>query len=115
MRFKLIVAMIKDGDTDRIIDAAKAAGGTGATVIPARGTGVHEAKSFFGLSLDAQTDLILMLVEERLAAPVVEAINESGRFAEPGGGIAMVLDVEQVVGLESQVRQIESQVEKQGR
>lgn len=112
MHFKLIISMIKDGDTDRIIDAAKAAGGTGATVIPARGTGVREARSFFGLSLDAQTDVILLLVEESVAEPVLAAIDESGRFKEPGGGIALVLDVDQVVGLESQIRQIERVTEK---
>lgn len=112
MHFKLIISMIKDGDTDRIIDAAKAAGGTGATVIPARGTGVHEAKSFFGLSLDAQTDVILLLVEESAADPVLAAIDESGRFKEPGGGIALVLDVAQVVGLESQIRHLTREAER---
>ena len=57
MNFKLIIAMIKTNVTDQIVTAAKAAGGTGATIIPARGTGIHEAKTFFGLTLEAQTDV----------------------------------------------------------
>jgi len=112
MHFKLIIAMTKTDQTDQVIDAAKAAGGTGATVIPARGTGIHEAKSFFGLSLEVQTDVILLLVEERLVGPVLEAIDRSGRLKEPGGGIAFVLDVTQVVGLESQIKHFQNEAEK---
>ncbi len=103
MNFKLIIAMVKTKETDKIVDAAKAAGGTGATIIPARGTGIHEAKTFFGLTLEAQTDVVLFLLEEGLVEPVMRAIYEAGRFKEPGTGIAFVVDVERAVGLESQI------------
>jgi len=66
MKFKLILSTVKSDITDNIVDAAKKAGATGATIIPARGTGIREAKTFFGLSLEAQTDIILLLVEEHL-------------------------------------------------
>ena len=72
MNFKLIIAMVKTTETDQIVDAAKASGGTGATIIPARGTGIHEAKTFFGLTLEAQTDVVLFLLEEKLVEPVLK-------------------------------------------
>ena len=103
MNLKLIIAMVKTTETDRIVDAAKASGGTGATIIPARGTGIHEAKTFFGLTLEAQTDVVLFLLEEKLVEPVLSAIYQAGRFKEPGTGIAFVVDVEHAVGLESQI------------
>jgi nitrogen regulatory protein PII len=103
MNFKLIVAMIKTNETDQIVTAAKAAGGTGATIIPARGTGIHEAKTFFGLTLEAQTDVVLFLLEASLVAPVLDSIYEAGRLKEAGTGIAFVIDVEDAVGLESQL------------
>ena len=112
MNFKLIISMVKTNDTDRIVEAAKAAGGTGATVIPARGTGIHEAKTFFGLTLEAQTDVVLFLLEERLAEPVLQAVNEAGRFEEPGTGIAFVLDVERAVGLETQMEHFRREAKK---
>ena len=37
MRFKLILSSVKTDITDNIVDAAKEAGATGATIIPARG------------------------------------------------------------------------------
>ncbi len=112
MQFKLIIAMTKTAETDKVIDAAKAAGGTGATIIPARGTGIHEAMSFFGLSLETQTDVILLLLEEHLVESVLEASDRRGRLTERGGGIAFVLGVDQVVGLESQIPHFQREARK---
>lgn len=103
MKFKIILASVKTDLTDRIVDAAKQAGATGATIIPARGTGIHEAKTFFGLSLEAQTDIIMFLLEETLAEKILQTIGEAGQFDKPGTGIAFVLPVDRVIGLESQI------------
>ena len=53
MANKCILAMVKPDLTDRVVDSAKKAGATGATIIPASGTGAGEAKTFFGLSLES--------------------------------------------------------------
>jgi len=103
MRFKIVLALVKTEKTDPVIDAAKEAGATGATILPGRGTGIHEAKSFFGLSLEAQTDIIVFLIEEHIVENLLEAINNAGEFTKPGTGIALVLPVEKVIGLESQM------------
>ena len=107
MNFKTILATVKTDITDRIVDAAKEAGATGATIIPARGTGIREAKTFFGLSLEAQTDIILFLLEENMVETILKAIGNVGQFDKPGTGIAFVLPVEQVIGLESQMEKFE--------
>jgi len=83
-----------------------------ATIIPARGTGIHEAKSFFGLSLEAQTDIIMLLVEEHRVLPILDVIKEAGEFHKPGTGIAFVVPVEHVVGLESQMEMFKKEVQK---
>ena len=95
--------MVKPDLTDRVVNSAKEVGATGATIIPASGTGAHEAKTFFGLILDIRTDMIIFLVDGELVEPVLSAIKEAGRFNEPGTGIAFVLAVEQTAGLESQL------------
>jgi len=104
MHFKLIMAFVKPSITDSVVDAMKEAGATGATIIPARGTGIHEAKSFFGLSIEDQTDIIVFLVEEHVVEKLMQVIQLVGKFSEPGTGIAFVLPVEQIAGLESQMK-----------
>lgn len=103
MGWKCILATVKPDLTDRVVQAAKKAGATGATIIAASGTGLHEAKTFFGLSLEIRTEIILFLVEETTVDPVLSAIHASGRFSEPGTGIAFVLPVEKSIGMESQL------------
>lgn len=110
MRFKLILSSVKPELTDNIIEAAKKAGATGATIIPARGTGIHEAKTFFGLALEAQTDIILFLVEEHIVVTVLSRIEQAGQFRKPGTGIAFSVPVENVVGLESQMKIFKDEV-----
>ena len=103
MAFKCIVAMVKPDLTDQVVSLAKEVGATGATIIPASGTGAREAKTFFGLSLDIRTEVVLFVVNDEMVEPVLSAIKEAGRFREPGTGIAFVLPVEQAVGFESQL------------
>jgi nitrogen regulatory protein PII len=110
MKFKIVYAPVKTHKTDPVVDAAKAAGATGATIIPARGTGMREAKTFFGLTLEDQTDIVMFLLEEHLVNPVLEAIKTAGEFDKPGTGIAFVLPVEQVIGLESQMEKFKEEV-----
>lgn len=110
MKFKLVLAPVKTHKTDPIVDAAKAAGATGATIISARGTGMHEAKTFFGLTLEDQTDIVMFLLEEHLVKPVMEAIKVAGEFDKPGTGIAFVLPVENIIGMESQMERFKEQI-----
>ncbi len=103
MATQCILATVKPNLTEKVVEAAKKAGATGATIITASGTGQKEAKTFFGLSLDIRTEIILILADETQVDPILAAIHESGEFNKPGTGIAFVLPVEKTIGLESQL------------
>jgi hypothetical protein len=67
--------------TDAVLDAARNAGATGATVINhARGKGLNKKKTFFGLTLEVQKDVLLFVVEEHLARSILETINDVGEL-----------------------------------
>ena len=109
MQFKLIITFIKPNISDNVVDAMKKAGATGATIIPARGTGIHEAKTFFGLSIEDHTEIILFLVEEHVVEKFMKVISKAGKFSKPGTGVAFVLPIEHVTGLESQMKKFKDQ------
>lgn len=115
MRFKLIMVFVEDSHTDQVIDAARKAGATGATVINhARGEGKKAPKSFFGLSLTTQRDVVLLLVEQHMARDILEHIGDVGEFdATPGTGLALQIDVEDAIGVASQVKMLAESVEEQ--
>lgn len=114
MHFKMIIAFVEDKKTDAVVDAARDAGATGATIIHnARGEGLKVSKTFFGLSLETQRDVILFLVEEHLSRRILERINCVGKFDDkPGSGIALQIDVEDAVGVVQQAKKISRDVEE---
>ena len=113
MHFKLIISFVEDSKTDLVMNAAREAGATGATVINnARGEGLAKKKTFFGLSLETQRDVVLFLVEEHLSRHILEKIAEVGEFEErPGTGIAIQIDVEDAVGVMHQIERLVDVVE----
>ena len=113
MRLKLIVALVSDEKTDIVIEAARAGGATGATVITSvRGEGLEPGKSFFGLELAAQCDVVLFLVVEPRARDILERIRDAGRFEEEhGAGIAFQVPIEDAVGLVTQIPTIMEELE----
>ncbi|MGI9238247.1 MAG: P-II family nitrogen regulator [Woeseiaceae bacterium] len=114
MHFKLILAFVEDSKTDAIMHAAREAGATGCTVINnARGEGIEERKTFFGLTLATQRDVVLLLVEQHLSRHILEHIGEVGEFdAKPGTGIAVLIDVEDAVGIVHQAQELVDIVEE---
>jgi nitrogen regulatory protein PII len=115
MHFKLIIALTEDSITDKVVEAAKQKGATGSTVISsARGEGMEVTKTFLGLNLETQRDVILLLVEEHMSRDILESMEATGEFeANPGSGIAFSLDVEDAVGVLHQVNQLSELVEEE--
>jgi nitrogen regulatory protein PII len=115
MHFKLIVTFVEDDKTDRIMEAARKAGATGATIINnARGEGLKGSKTFFGLQLETQRDVLMFLVEEHMAREILETISEVGELdARPGTGIAFQIDVEDALGISQQANVLIEKVEEE--
>ncbi len=114
MHFKMIVVFVDDDKTDAVLSAAREAGATGSTVIAnARGEGLKQVRTFLGLSLETQRDVLLMLVEEHRARHILECLARAGEFDErPGTGIAFQIDVEDALGVRHQIRELTDQLEE---
>lgn len=115
MRFKLLIAFVEDSKTDVVMKAAREAGATGATIINhARGEGLNAKKTFLGLSLETQRDVLMFLVEQHAARQILEEIARVGEFdVSPGTGIVIQLDVEDALGVSHQIKELIEKVEEE--
>jgi nitrogen regulatory protein PII len=97
------------------MDAARQAGATGATIITSvRGEGLKPEKTFFGLDLSAQRDVLMFLVAEPRAREILETIAAAGQFdEEPGAGVAFQIEIEDAVGLTTQAPTIMDEIEEE--
>jgi len=89
MHFKLIIAFVDDNKTDLVLDTARKNGAKGATVInSARGEGLQQSKTFFGLTLETQRD-VLVISGRRTPKPAHSAKQSPGAEFDikPGTGI----------------------------
>lgn len=107
MRFKVILAMVNESNQDKVIEEAKKAGATGVTILNCRGEGIHKQKSFFGLNMEMQREMLLFLVEDFNCDAIMDAIYHSGHFEKHGNGIAFSWSVDRAIGLESQIPVLE--------
>jgi nitrogen regulatory protein P-II 1 len=97
--FKLIAAIVPKGAAGKVMDAAREAGAEGGTILLARGTGVHEARRFFGMSMSTERELLLILIDPERAQEVLDSMVRAGRLDEPSRGMAFVLSVDEVKGI----------------
>ncbi len=115
MKFKLVVALVDDSETEAVLECCRRAGATGATIITScRGEGLQPEKTFLGLSLTGQRDILLFVVEQTLSRVILEEIASVGAFEEKSGsGIAFQIDIEDAVGLSRQIAEIQHEIEDQ--
>lgn len=107
IKHNLIVTIVKKGCCERIIKASRNAGSEGATIIPARGTGIHEKKQLLGIPIEPEKEIILTIIREEITEQVLEAIIEAGNLNKPATGIAFVLQLTEVVGVVHLVKAME--------
>ncbi len=114
MNLKLIMALVGDEKTEAVMNAAREAGATGATVITSgRGEGLKPEKTFLGLDLSTHRDVLLFLVVEERAREILETIAVAGNFdEEPGAGIAFEIAIEDAVGLKTQTATLLNEIEE---
>lgn len=99
IQFDLIITFVKKGFAEDVVDAARGAGAEGGTIINGRGTGIHENSILFGLHIEPEKEIILILIDRNKTDKVLSAISDAVGLDKPSKGIAFVLDVEKTVGI----------------
>lgn len=103
----LIVTIVPKGQSDKIVAASKRAGAEGGTILYGRGTGIHEHKKLFGLSIEPEKEIILTLIPEHRTDEILEAIVEAGQLDKPGTGVGFVLDARKIVGINHLIEEMQ--------
>lgn len=97
--FKLIYVIVEAGRGSHIMEYARKAGAEGGTIYFGRGTSIHEHGKFFGMPIEPEKEVVMIVIKESLVNQVFEAIVLEGEINTPGKGIAFILDVDRVAGI----------------
>ena len=97
-KFELIVTIVnKDYATD-LMEAAREVGAKGGTILNARGTGDHNVEKLFGLTLQQEKEVVLILTEVDNKIAIMKSIIQAAGLNSPGRGICFSMPVEDVIG-----------------
>lgn len=96
---ELIIAILNEGQSDAVMNAARDAGATGGTVLHAKGTGSRETGKFLSVSLAEEKDMVYIVAKSEEKAAIMKSINEKTGPGTKAGAICFSLPISSVVGL----------------
>ena len=100
---EVVFAIVNSGFADDVMEVARAQGVRGGTILNARGVAREEAAAFFGITIHAEKEILMMVVEKDIRDNVLNAIYKEMGMAKAAHGIAFSLPVSDVAGLASAV------------
>ncbi|MDR3248948.1 MAG: hypothetical protein LBT39_09205 [Treponema sp.] len=95
----LILAIINQGYSDEFMTAAREAGAVGGTVLNARGLAHEGPVKFFGVSVQDEKEIVLILSSREKKVPIMQAVSQTCGITTKAGGIVFALPVDQVMGM----------------
>ena len=104
---EVIFAIVNAGFAEDVMDVARELGVRGGTILNARGVAREDAAAFFGITLHAEKEILMMVVEKELRDTVLNAIYKEMGMAKKAKGIAFSLPVSDVAGLAAAVEEKE--------
>ena len=108
--FEVVFAIVNSGYAEDVMAVAREQGVRGGTILGARGVVDADAAAFFGITLHADKDILMMVVEKQIRDNVLNAIYKEMGMDKKAKGIAFSLPVSDVAGL---VQHHESQEQTQ--
>ena len=96
---ELLIVIGNRGYSEHIMDAARAAGATGGTVIHANGTGMKRAEKFFGISLSSERELVLIVSATPKKNAIMQSIMKNAGLETDAKAIVFSLPVTDTAGL----------------
>lgn len=98
-KYALIAATVNLGFSGDVMEAAKAAGASGGTVIHSRWIGNEEVAVSWGLSMQEEKEIVLILSEEEKKVEIMSQISEKCGMRSDAKGLVMALPIDSVMGL----------------
>lgn len=108
-KYEVIVSIVNKGFADTAMDAARAVGAKGGTILHGRGTAAPEAEKLFGVSIHPEKEIVLILVALPIRDAVIKALYDRVGSGTDAQGFSFTLPIEQVVGLRKKKKSAEKE------
>lgn len=95
----LIILIVNQGHTDDVMNTARAAGARGGTILRARHVGDRDIGRFYGISVQEEKEILLIVADSETRNTVMETVNKKHGLKTPAGAVILSLPLDHVVRL----------------
>ena len=96
--YELIVAIANEGRMDMVMNAARAAGATGGTVLHGKGEGGKNEEKFYNVSIASEKEVILIVARKEQKSDIMRSILEKAGPNTDAQAIVFSLPTSEVAG-----------------
>jgi nitrogen regulatory protein PII len=96
---EVIFAIVNSGFAEEAMDVARECGARGGTILNARGVAREDAAAFFGITIHAEKEILMMVVDKTIRDDILNALYKRMGMGKAAQGIAFSLPVSDVAGL----------------
>ncbi len=96
---EVIFAIVNTGYAEDAMDVAREQGVRGGTIISGRGVAREKEAAFFGITIHAEKEILMMVVEKDIRDQVLHALYKQMGMQKKAQGIVFSLPVSDVAGL----------------
>ena len=100
---EVIFTIVNSGFAEEAMRVAREQGVRGGTILNARGVVKEDAAAFFGITIHADKEILMMVVEKDIRDQVLNALYKEMGLGKKSQGIVFSLPVSDVAGLASAV------------
>ena len=97
--YEVIFAIVNEGYAEDVMDVARQQGARGGTILNARGVTREDAAAFFGITLNIEKEIVMMVVHKDIKDNILNAIYKEMGMAKKAQGIAFSMPVTDTAGL----------------
>ena len=101
-KYELIVVIANHGYSEMVMDAARAEGAGGGTVIHAKGTGLEKAEKFLGVSIADEKEMIFIVSKSEQKNRIMKSIMDNAGLESRARSVVFSLPVTDTAGLRLQ-------------
>ena len=96
---EVIFAIVNAGYADEAMALARENGARGGTILNARGVAREKEAAFFGITIHAEKEILMLVVEKDIRDNILNALYKGMGMDKKAQGIAFSLPVSDVTGL----------------
>lgn len=98
--YSMILAIVNQGYSEDVMNAARPVGASGGTAIHSRRVGSEVSLRFWGITIQPEREIVVIIAQKKEKLAIMKAIGEKCGMQSDAHGIVLSLPVDAVAGME---------------